>query len=244
MSVIASSHAWADNAVMGLRFHRSIKLLPGIRLNFGKRGISTSIGVRGAHVTYGPSGTRTTVGLPGTGLSYTHLEKPHHGRPVRTAAEAPTGSAASPGSAGRGFLWIGLIVVVLVVAVGRLTTHAPPLQATLPQPVQTATQMAAQAAENEKAAETKRAVDGLAQIRHTVANSGSLKIPRVTVMPNGATCYQLRLKNSRGVAYVRTAVMDGMVLKVSGSVGFTELWNDVCAHGGGRDVTSAVLQAI
>ena len=54
---------------MGFRFHRSIKLLPGIRLNFGKRGISTSIGVRGAHVTFGKTGTRTTVGLPGSGLS-------------------------------------------------------------------------------------------------------------------------------------------------------------------------------
>jgi len=229
---------------MGLRFHRSIKLLPGIRLNFGKRGISASIGVRGAHVTYGPSGTRTTVGLPGTGLSYTRLEKPHHGPPVRTAAEAPNGFAASPGSAGRGVLWIGLIVVVLVVAIGRLTTPAPPPQATLPQPAQTAAQAAAQAAENDNAAETKRAVYGVAQIRHIVANSGTLKLTRVTVMPNGATCYQLRLKNSRGVAYVRTAVLDGMVLKASGSMGFTERWNDVCAHGGGRDITSAVLPAI
>ena len=29
---------------MGFRFRRSIKILPGIRLNFGKRGVSTSIG--------------------------------------------------------------------------------------------------------------------------------------------------------------------------------------------------------
>jgi hypothetical protein len=59
---------------MGFRFRRSIKLFPGLRLNFGKRGISASIGVRGAHVTYGPTGTRTTVGLPGSGLSYTHFD--------------------------------------------------------------------------------------------------------------------------------------------------------------------------
>ena len=59
---------------MGFRFRRSIKNLPGIRLNFGKRGVSTSIGVRGAHVTFGKTGTRTTVGLPGSGISYTHLE--------------------------------------------------------------------------------------------------------------------------------------------------------------------------
>jgi hypothetical protein len=57
---------------MGFRFHRSINLLPGIRINLGKRGLSTSIGVRGAHVTFGETGTRTTVGLPGSALSYTH----------------------------------------------------------------------------------------------------------------------------------------------------------------------------
>jgi Protein of unknown function (DUF4236) len=52
---------------MSFRFRRSIKILPGIRLNFGKRGISTSIGVRGAHITLGRAGTGTTVGIPGTG---------------------------------------------------------------------------------------------------------------------------------------------------------------------------------
>jgi hypothetical protein len=65
---------------MGFRFRRSIKILPGIRLNLGKRGISTSIGVCGAHVTFGKTGTRTTVGLPGSGISYTHLDKPSHER--------------------------------------------------------------------------------------------------------------------------------------------------------------------
>jgi hypothetical protein len=31
---------------MGFRFRRSIKILPGIRLNFGKRGVSTSCWMR------------------------------------------------------------------------------------------------------------------------------------------------------------------------------------------------------
>ncbi|MHB8477861.1 MAG: DUF4236 domain-containing protein [Steroidobacteraceae bacterium] len=52
---------------MGFRFRRSVKILPGIRLNFGKRGVSTSIGVRGAHITFGGTGTRTTVGLAHSG---------------------------------------------------------------------------------------------------------------------------------------------------------------------------------
>jgi hypothetical protein len=68
---------------MGFRFRRSIRILPGIRLNIGKRGVSTSIGVRGARVTIGHGQTRSTVGIPGSGLSFTHISKPHS-----TAAEA------------------------------------------------------------------------------------------------------------------------------------------------------------
>jgi hypothetical protein len=64
---------------MGFRFRRSLKLLPGIRINLGKRGASLSVGVRGAHTTFGRRGTRTTVGIPGTGLSYTALQRHHEG---------------------------------------------------------------------------------------------------------------------------------------------------------------------
>jgi tetratricopeptide (TPR) repeat protein len=54
-----------------LRFRRSIRIAPGIKLNLGKRGISASVGVRGAHETFHISGRRTTsVGIPGTGISY------------------------------------------------------------------------------------------------------------------------------------------------------------------------------
>jgi len=55
---------------MGFRFRKSIKLMPGVRVNISKSGPSVSIGGRGATVNIGRKGTRTTVGLPGTGLSY------------------------------------------------------------------------------------------------------------------------------------------------------------------------------
>ena len=96
---------------MGFRFHRSVKILPGIRLNFGKRGVSTSIGVRGAHVTFGKTGTRTTVGLPGTGISYTHLDKPRHERAVPPATDPAPDPGVPPGNAWRGLLWIVLIII-------------------------------------------------------------------------------------------------------------------------------------
>ena len=56
---------------MGFNFRKSFKIAPGIRLNVGKKGISSlSAGPKGAKVSIGKKGTRTTVSAPGTGLSY------------------------------------------------------------------------------------------------------------------------------------------------------------------------------
>ena len=55
---------------MGFRFRKSIRILPGLRLNLSKSGVSTSIGKPGATVNISERGTRATVGLPGTGVSY------------------------------------------------------------------------------------------------------------------------------------------------------------------------------
>src|SRR5579885_1895038 len=59
---------------MPWRFRRSVKVLPGVKINFGKRGMSTTIGGRGYKKTYGHGQTRTTWGLPGTGISYTSVK--------------------------------------------------------------------------------------------------------------------------------------------------------------------------
>ncbi|HWS65765.1 MAG TPA: DUF4236 domain-containing protein [Steroidobacteraceae bacterium] len=226
---------------MGFRFRRSIKLFPGLRLNFGKHGISASIGVRGAHVTYGPTGTRTTVSLPGSGLSYTRLETRQREVPSPTTAEPPSDRGAPNGSAERGVLWMGLIVVAIVIAIVRMTSPAPAQVSTPPQSVAQTAARAARAIDNEKMAEAKRAALGVTQIRHFIANSNTLRLDRVDEMPTGAICYQLHLQNSRGVTYLRTAVMDGAVLKVSGTDGFPSRWNRRCAHqSGGRDMTSEV----
>ena len=56
---------------MGWRFWKTINILPGVRLNISKRGISVSVGRRGISVTFGKHGIRFTVGIPGTGISYT-----------------------------------------------------------------------------------------------------------------------------------------------------------------------------
>lgn len=56
---------------MGLRFRKSIKILPGVKLNFGKKSAGVSVGTTGARYSVNSSGRKTsTVGIPGTGLSY------------------------------------------------------------------------------------------------------------------------------------------------------------------------------
>ena len=92
-----------------LRFRRSFRIGPGLRLNIGKRGASLSAGVRGAHVTVGKDSVRTTVGIPGTGISYTE----HSGRSSPDTATAPVDAPGS-GSALRGCLWIALLVILVV----------------------------------------------------------------------------------------------------------------------------------
>jgi hypothetical protein len=58
-----------------LRFFRRCRILPGVTLNFSKRGVSLSLGGRGGRVTYWPRGTTETVGIPGTGIYWTKRSK-------------------------------------------------------------------------------------------------------------------------------------------------------------------------
>lgn len=53
---------------MGWGYRKRKQILPGVWLNFSKRGISTTIGKRVASVNFGSSGTFLNLGIPGTGL--------------------------------------------------------------------------------------------------------------------------------------------------------------------------------
>ena len=101
------------------RFRRSVRLIPGIRVNFSKTGTSLSVGGRGATLNLGKRGVRTTVGLPGTGLSYSE-SAPWHRRLARRAGQL----AANPAPVRRGAPVIGwfiliVAIVAVVVALGR-----------------------------------------------------------------------------------------------------------------------------
>jgi hypothetical protein len=53
---------------MAVRFRKSIKLAPGIRMNLSGGGLGWSLGPRGASVGIGKRGTFLNTGIPGTGL--------------------------------------------------------------------------------------------------------------------------------------------------------------------------------
>lgn len=61
---------------MGLRFRKSVTLCKGVKLNFGKTGMSVSVGGKGYHKTINTKGQVTTsVGIPGSGIFYTDTKR-------------------------------------------------------------------------------------------------------------------------------------------------------------------------
>lgn len=56
---------------MGLRFKKSVKIAPGVKLNLNKKSASVTLGTKGAHYTVNTKGKKTkSVGIPGSGISY------------------------------------------------------------------------------------------------------------------------------------------------------------------------------
>jgi len=56
---------------MGWRFQRSVRILPGLRVNLSKGGVGFSTGVRGLRAGVDSRGRKyASAGIPGTGLSW------------------------------------------------------------------------------------------------------------------------------------------------------------------------------
>jgi len=93
---------------MSWRFRQSFSIIPGLRLNLSKGGLSMSVGGAPFTMNIGPRGVYGTASLPGTGLSYRQRldgggsrdggePSPRHtrvpivypGAPIQTVASAP-----------------------------------------------------------------------------------------------------------------------------------------------------------
>lgn len=81
---------------MGMRFRKSKKIAPGVRLNLSAKSASISIGPKGFKKTFSTSGrVTTTVGIPGTGLSYSTSTKMGQTAAGSTSQEAPAAAVVA-----------------------------------------------------------------------------------------------------------------------------------------------------
>ena len=56
---------------MGMRFRKSIKIAPGVKLNIGKKSVGISIGGKcGGISVNSKTGARVRTSIPGTGISF------------------------------------------------------------------------------------------------------------------------------------------------------------------------------
>lgn len=82
---------------MGLRYRKSFKIAPGVRVNLSKKGVGMSVGTKGARYSVSSTGRRTTtIGIPGTGLSYSKSRGGGKKSANKTAVSVRTGP---------GFFW-------------------------------------------------------------------------------------------------------------------------------------------
>jgi hypothetical protein len=96
---------------MGWRFRRSFKVIPGVRLNLSKSGLSASFGGAPFTLNVGPRGAYGTASIPGTGVSFrqhfaeesptaspsdavTPLHLTPYSRPIRPPVPVPQVSSA------------------------------------------------------------------------------------------------------------------------------------------------------
>lgn len=94
---------------MSLRFRRTISLLPGVRLNVSKTGVSWSVGRPGATVNVGKNGVTRTIGIPGTGIS-------DRTRITDSAESSPTPASLSSSQT----VIAGAFLVLLILAVAAM----------------------------------------------------------------------------------------------------------------------------
>lgn len=124
---------------MAWRFRKIFKIVPGVRLNMGKKGITgVNVGKQGLSVTIGKLGIFRNIGIPGTGLSH------------RSKIDGqPSAAGAFVGLAIVGAVIVGVIsLCVIFELIGRNTnqqeqpkpvrlvsnTPAPPTSTPTPQP--------------------------------------------------------------------------------------------------------------
>ena len=135
-----------------MRLHRSIKILPGLRLNLSKSGLGLSAGVRGLRVGIDSKGrSYVNAGIPGTGLSVRQYAKKDTTRHVVPPPLQPPQPREATGTesdgTGRKVVWgllgAGALLIGALLAISQRAGNSPAV------PVLTSEQKAFETAEQE-----------------------------------------------------------------------------------------------
>jgi hypothetical protein len=103
------------------RFRKSVKIAPGVKLNFSKSGVSGTFGVKGASVNVGKDGAYLNTGIPGTGIYDRKKLSGGAADSAGAASEAEaletesgqTGAKVGPLATLGGFLVLGAVVFLI-----------------------------------------------------------------------------------------------------------------------------------
>lgn len=112
---------------MAWRYRRSVKLLPGIRMNMGRKGVTSfSFGGRGMTVNVNKRGTKTTYSLPGTGLSYQTQRTGHPtGKPQVTVSRSPGSVPPPKPGINKPIVVYACVGIVALITYGALQPKSP-----------------------------------------------------------------------------------------------------------------------
>lgn len=107
---------------MGFKFRKSIKILPGVKVNITNKGInSASIGKQGASINIGKKGVRTSLGIPGSGLSYSkHHPYTNQPNPLQNSSQQPPPLNSRSIETSRSNVWGWIIFGLFCFIVGAI----------------------------------------------------------------------------------------------------------------------------
>jgi hypothetical protein len=92
-----------------MRFQKSIRIAPGIRINLSKSGVGVSVGPKGLKVGVDGKGRRySSVGIPGTGISQRTYSKADEDGHAPEKYQRALGAGVLIG--------LGIFVVLIIVA--------------------------------------------------------------------------------------------------------------------------------
>lgn len=103
-----------------MRFRRSVKVAPGVKVNLNKKSVSVTAGTKGAHYSVSSSGRKTSsVGIPGTGVSFVDSSGGKKSSQSEVHAEPPRFA--------KGWYIVELILAILLVIFGVATLFVAPV---------------------------------------------------------------------------------------------------------------------